>query len=323
MQRKLFMLMIVLLVGCQNLKTREESDTETEVRTPPVILPPPVTNTPVPPPPDAGLEELPLPTTNKPHKAPQKIGVILGAGGIRSFAHIGVLKSFFEAKIPIHLIGGIEWGALPALLYAQQGRPHDVEWKMMRLEEKEIPSSGFFSKRVEAEKMDKLNEFIKNATSGISAHTTQVAYTCPAYSVSKRRVYFLRQGTGESVLKACMPYPPLFKPFHDYVADAFGVERLAKELKSRGADYIIFVDVLGAGDVVFPQDSQSYYSEFLLWNELQAYYLRPRLEGVNKVIQIKLNTQSIMNFEARREMMLEGQRASRKPIQDLANQYEF
>lgn len=40
------------------------------------------------------------------------VGVVLGGGGARGFAHLGVLKAFAEAKIPIDVIGGNSMGAL-------------------------------------------------------------------------------------------------------------------------------------------------------------------------------------------------------------------
>lgn len=44
----------------------------------------------------------------------QAIGVVLGGGGARGFAHIGALKAFDELKIPIDMIGGTSMGSLVA-----------------------------------------------------------------------------------------------------------------------------------------------------------------------------------------------------------------
>ncbi|MBI1821050.1 MAG: patatin-like phospholipase family protein, partial [Nitrospirae bacterium] len=47
-----------------------------------------------------------------------KIGVVLGGGGTRGFAHLGVLKVLEEEKIPIDLIAGTSFGSLVGGLYA-------------------------------------------------------------------------------------------------------------------------------------------------------------------------------------------------------------
>jgi len=46
------------------------------------------------------------------------IGVVLGGGGARGFAHFGVLRALSEAGIPIDIIGGASAGSFVAALYA-------------------------------------------------------------------------------------------------------------------------------------------------------------------------------------------------------------
>lgn len=52
------------------------------------------------------------------HLAGRSVGVALGGGGARGFAHLGVLRALDEAGIPIDAIGGTSIGALVAGLYA-------------------------------------------------------------------------------------------------------------------------------------------------------------------------------------------------------------
>lgn len=46
------------------------------------------------------------------------VGVVLGGGGARGFAHLGVLRALEEAGVPIDLIGGNSMGALVGAQYA-------------------------------------------------------------------------------------------------------------------------------------------------------------------------------------------------------------
>jgi predicted acylesterase/phospholipase RssA/CRP-like cAMP-binding protein len=50
--------------------------------------------------------------------AGRAVGVVLGGGGARGFAHIGVLQALREAGVPIDLIGGTSMGASMAAQYA-------------------------------------------------------------------------------------------------------------------------------------------------------------------------------------------------------------
>lgn len=47
-----------------------------------------------------------------------KIGLALGGGGVRGLAHIGVLRVFVEAGIPVHAIAGTSIGAIVGATYA-------------------------------------------------------------------------------------------------------------------------------------------------------------------------------------------------------------
>ena len=47
-----------------------------------------------------------------------KIGIALGGGAARGYAHIGVLKAIDELKIPIHFISGTSIGSFIGALYA-------------------------------------------------------------------------------------------------------------------------------------------------------------------------------------------------------------
>ena len=55
------------------------------------------------------------------------VGLVLGGGGARGFAHIGVMRALDEAGIPIDRVGGTSMGAMIA---AQWARGHD--WKEIR-----------------------------------------------------------------------------------------------------------------------------------------------------------------------------------------------
>ncbi len=46
------------------------------------------------------------------------VGVVLGGGGARGFAHLGVLRALHEAHIPVDLVGGNSMGALIGAQYA-------------------------------------------------------------------------------------------------------------------------------------------------------------------------------------------------------------
>jgi NTE family protein len=68
--------------------------------------------------------EVPVPGSD--HERP-RIGLVLGGGGARGAAHIGVLKVLEEMRIPVHAIAGTSMGAIIGGLYASGVAPDELE----------------------------------------------------------------------------------------------------------------------------------------------------------------------------------------------------
>lgn len=77
------------------------------------------------------------------------IGLVLGGGGARGFAHIGVLRALQQLNIPIDLIGGNSMGALIAAQSAMQWQYKDMIERTMQLclagDEFTLPIISLFS----------------------------------------------------------------------------------------------------------------------------------------------------------------------------------
>jgi NTE family protein len=93
-----------------------------------------------------------------------KIGLALGSGGARGFAHLGVIKVLEEENIPIDCIAGSSMGALVASLYASGlgiGRLYKLAKAFKRNDyiDLTVPKMGLISGR-------RIKEFIRLLTKG-------------------------------------------------------------------------------------------------------------------------------------------------------------
>jgi NTE family protein len=83
-----------------------------------------------------------------------RIGLVLGGGGARGFAHVSVLKELQRQRIPVDCIAGTSMGALIGGLYAA-GMPADeierelraVDWRLIFNDRLERPERSFRRKR--------------------------------------------------------------------------------------------------------------------------------------------------------------------------------
>ena len=67
------------------------------------------------------------------HKKPSRVGIVLGAGGARGLAHIGVLKVLEREGVPFDVIVGSSIGAIVGAAYASLGKAQLVEERIVSL----------------------------------------------------------------------------------------------------------------------------------------------------------------------------------------------
>lgn len=63
----------------------------------------------------------------------RSVGLVLGGGAARGFAHIGVLRALKDHNIPVDIIGGTSMGALIAAQYAMQKDLNDIIGDTLKL----------------------------------------------------------------------------------------------------------------------------------------------------------------------------------------------
>lgn len=74
--------------------------------------------------------------------ASKKIGIALGAGSARGFAHIGVLKALVEAGLAPEVVVGSSAGSLVGAFYAAGYTPWQIEEVALKLRDIEIVDLG-------------------------------------------------------------------------------------------------------------------------------------------------------------------------------------
>lgn len=88
------------------------------------------------------------------------VAVVMGGGGARGFAHIGIVRALREAGVPIDLLGGTSMGALIAAQCAMQSTPEQILDQTMGLvkagERVTLPAVSLMSGRRMAEGIDAL-----------------------------------------------------------------------------------------------------------------------------------------------------------------------
>jgi NTE family protein len=238
-----------------------------------------------------------------------KIGLILGPGGAKAFAHIAVLHEFEREKIPIYAIAGLEFGAPMAALYAWKGFANDVEWQMMKLK----------TERLEKRWIDPQStfDFLDLAFQKSKVENLKLPFACVAHNLAKSQLYVMSRGPLRQLLPYCWPYPPLMKPYSSNISGVRDPKLLADYLRSQGANVIVYVNVLSGkqhGSIVGDKESL----ENIIWQEI-ATSLTKNPQGIDHIIQLNLEGFSLLAFERKREILQKGAELGSLAVKTLAH----
>lgn len=303
-------LSILLLTGCDTLRVKTQGHGRPE--TPPTQQTVEVGET--------GQVHAEAPEFLK--KDQPKLGIILGGGGVLSFAHIGFLQELETQKIPVHSIGGIEWGALVAGAYAMEKKAHSVEWNMLKIPIDQFDNSGFFSSGKKSVGVSSFDGFLETVFGNKSFSELACPFTCPFVNVAKEKTGVRQSGRLRNAIRSCWALPPHFK-VDSVGANPLGVAEVAHQLRQSGAEVIVYVDVISKNDLISEKQRLEDGSTSLLWVAQKSLpaLLKPPI--VDQVIEISIGSDHMTSYKSLRSIVRKGQLKSKSLVKGLATQYAY
>lgn len=191
----------------------------------------------------------------------KKVGLALGAGSSKGFAHIGVLQALDEAGIQIDMISGSSMGAIIGGIYSVGTDLYMLEKfiksiKLYDYLDVKLPLSGGVLKG------ERLQELVRVFTHNKTFAETKTPFCCVAVDAQAGKLDVLEEGPLHESIRASMSIPAFFEPVKlngkTYI-DGGVLERVpCKTLRDHGMDVIIGVDVGYHGDIKDVSDMSAY-----------------------------------------------------------------
>lgn len=175
-----------------------------------------------------------------------EVGLALGAGAAKGFAHIGVLRVLEENNIPIDYISGCSIGSVVGSQYAL-GVPLDDIARSMRGADKKlsrwtIPLRSVWSNRG-------LKELLSEPGARIRFSDLKTPFAAVATDVASGREIVLRKGIVWRAVMASTSVPGMFPPVlrgRRQMVDGGLVNPVPSQAaRDMGADFVIAVDLMG------------------------------------------------------------------------------
>ena len=182
-----------------------------------------------------------------PDKKPLKIGLALGGGAARGFAHVGVIAVLEEAGLKPQIVVGTSAGSLVAALYASGKTSAQLQQTALNMEEVAITDwmlplvgRGMFRGEALARYVNELlaNRLIENMAIPLGIVATDLN--------NGNAVLFQRGDTGTAV-RASSAVPAVFVPVkingREYVDGGLVSPVPVRFARQMGADVVVAVDI--------------------------------------------------------------------------------
>lgn len=180
-------------------------------------------------------------------KTPPRIGLALGGGAARGFAHVGVIQVLEEAGIQPQMVAGTSAGSLVAAIYASGKKGDELQRVALTMEEAAITdwtlpifSRGMLRGEALARYVNSQvrNKLIEDMPMPLGIYATDLK--------TGGGVLFQRGDTGTAV-RASSAVPAVFQPVkisgRDYVDGGLVSPVPVRAARSMGAELVIAVDI--------------------------------------------------------------------------------
>ncbi len=194
----------------------------------------------------AAVKPAPAPKAVFPAQMPPlKVGLALGGGAAKGFAHIGVIKMLEANGIHADVVTGTSAGSVVGALYASGMSPYELQTQAFALDEARIRDLSLFSGGLV--KGQKLQDYVNT----LVAHKPMQDFRKPFAAVATelatgRRTAFVRGNAGQAV-RASSSIPGVFEPAtiagKRYVDGGVVSPVPVEAARELGADFVIAVDI--------------------------------------------------------------------------------
>lgn len=256
-----------------------------------------------------------------------KIGLALGGGGAKGFAHIGILEVLTEAGIEFDVVAGTSIGSLIGAVYISQNLESLKEFAI-NISITDIPfllgpswpKGGVFSGNY-VEKL--VDDFIHAE----NIEDLKKPYAAVSVDMNRAEVVTFTKGNLKRAIRASSSIPGLFKPviFEDKFLVDGGVLESIPDRASRdlGADFIVAVDLLsnlegsksfnGAKNPSIVDIVQR--TSILAQRKITEYKFKENPPDI--LIQPALSSVKIMDFHHGKSVIEIGREAAKKMLPEI------
>jgi NTE family protein len=261
----------------------------------------------------------PTPPVTKPMR-PLRVGLALGGGAARGFAHIGVIKALEARNVQIDLVCGTSAGSVVGALYASGMNGFALNRLALKMDEASISDWAMPFRTRGLLQGVALQNYLNTTLDNRPIEKMSKPLGIVATDLrTGEPILFQRGNTGVAVRASCS-VPSIFEPVkigtHEYVDGGLVSPVPASFARRMGADFVIAVDISSRPESGLTQSSLDVLMQTftIMGQTIKAYELD---KYADLVIRPNLNAMSSSDFGQRNAAILAGEEAVAKIMPEL------
>ena len=263
------------------------------------------------------VETAPLPAT----PGPLKIGLVLGGGAARGFAHIGVIKVLEAQGIVPDIIVGTSAGSLVGALYAAGNNGFALQKLALDMDEAAISdwSVPFFSHTTGVLKGEGVQQYVNKTVNNVPIEKLKIVFGAVATDLRSGQPILFRRGNTGLAVRASSAVPSVFQPVRigniDYVDGGLVSPVPVSFARKMGADFIIAVNISAQPDA---QPAGNTFEVLLQTFAIMGQSINQyELKQADIVIRPELGSMKGNDFNGRSIAILAGEKATLAQISEI------
>jgi NTE family protein len=245
--------------------------------------------------------------------AGRAVGLVLGGGGARGFAHIGVVKALKEAGVPFDYLGGVSMGAIIAAGLAAEWSLDELSDRMRAVFVTSKPLSDYTLPLIALVRGRKVTELFRTHFGSLRIEDLARPYFCISSDLTTGRIHEHRVGFLWRALRASAALPGIMPPVNlrgHLLVDGGVMNNLPVDLmRARRIGPLIASDVTGEIDFSV-RDSR--YGERPVWRLIWQ-----RMRGTPSIFDVLMRTGTVGSEAQRRLVRDEADFLFEPPLENL------
>jgi len=250
-----------------------------------------------------------------------KIGLALGGGAARGFAHIGVIKALEAQGIVPDLVVGTSAGSLVGALYAAGNNGFALHKLALEMDEAAISdwSVPLFAKSTGVFKGEALQNYVNRTINNVPLENLRIRFGAVATDLNSGLPILFQRGNTGLAVRASSAVPSVFQPVkigdHFYVDGGLVAPVPVRFAREMGADFVIAVNISSQPEA---QSSSTSVDVLLQTFAIMGQSINQHeLRDADIVIQPRLGGMKGNDFPGRNTAILAGEQATAALMGDI------